>query len=341
MSVPSRRFAGLLAMRHDVVPAAFPPRLMARLMRTVELAGAAPVTDFADPLTAAALARTEVIVSGWGCPPIDEAVLDAAPRLRAVIHAAGTVKDHVSPLAWERGVLVSSAAAVNAVPVAQYTLAMILLAGKQAFKVAREYPRHRPGAEKEGRFIGNHGRTVGVIGASRVGRLVLPLLAEQDFRTLVADPTLDGPRAARLTPRGGTALVDLETLLRESDVVSIHAPLLPSTRGMLDAGRLALLRDGATLVNTARGALVDTEALTRQCATGRINAVLDVTEPEPLPADHPLLRLPNVVVTPHIAGALGNEVSLLGLHAVEEIERLAAAEPLRGLVHRQELEQLA
>jgi phosphoglycerate dehydrogenase-like enzyme len=341
MSVPARRFAGLLAMSPDVVPAAFPPRVMARLLRTVDLVSAAPVTDFTAPPTPAALARTEVIISGWGCPPIDEAVLDAAPRLRAVIHAAGTVKGHVSPLAWDRGVLVSSAAAVNAVPVAQYTLAMILLAGKRVFQMAREYPLHPPGTDKSGRLMGNHDRTVGVIGASRVGRLVLPLLAEQGFRTLVSDPTLDERAAARLTPRGGTRLVELETLLRESDVVSVHAPLLPSTRNMIDESRLALMPDGATLVNTARGGLVDSEALTRECVSGRINAVLDVTEPEPLPSGHPLLHLPNVLVTPHIAGALGNEVSLLGLHAAEEVERLAEGAPLLGPVPKHELEHLA
>lgn len=341
MSVPARRFAGLLAMSPDVVPAAFPTHVMDRLLRTVELVGTAPVTDFGAPSTAAALADAEVIVSSWGCPPIDEAVLDAAPRLRAVIHAAGTVKGHVSPLAWDRGVLVSSAAAVNAVPVAQYTLAMILLAGKRAFQIAREYVLHPPGTEKLGDVMGNHDRTVGVIGASRIGRLVLPMLAEQGFRTLVADPTLDEPEAARLTPDGATRLVELETLLRESDVVSIHAPLLPSTENLIDERRLALMRTGATLVNTARGGLVDTEALTRECAAGRISAVLDVTEPEPLPAGHPLLHLPNVLVTPHIAGALGNEVPLLGLHAAAEIERLAAGEPLHGLVSKHRLEQLA
>ena len=335
------RLDGLLAMDPEVLPAVLPPALLERLRRTLEFGTAAPVTDFGDPAAALALRSAEAIVSGWGCPPIDEAVLDAAPRLRAVIHSAGTVKGHVSPLVWERGVLVSSAASANALPVAQYTLGMVLLAGKQAFRMAGQYLRYGSGLDKAIEDVGNYDRTVGVIGASRVGRLVLPMLAGQGFRTLVCDPTLDPQEAARLTPSGGTRLVGLDELLRASDIVSVHAPLLPSTSGLLDKRRLSLMRDGATLVNTARGGLVDTEALTRECVSGRINAVLDVTEPEPLPAGHPLLHLPNVVVTPHIAGALGNEVAQLGRHAVEEVERLAAGLPLAGLVLRDELAHIA
>ncbi|NEE43366.1 hydroxyacid dehydrogenase, partial [Streptomyces sp. SID8455] len=87
------------------------------------------------------------------------------------------------------------------------------------------------------------------------------------------------------------------------DVVSIHAPELPQTRHLFDAGRLALMRDGATLVNTARGSLVDTDALVKELVSGRIDAVLDHTEPEVLPVDSPLYDLPNVLLTPHIAGS--------------------------------------
>lgn len=336
-----RKLAGLLAMGPEVRAAAFPPPVMARLRETAEIDPALLVVDFADYSLRDALAEAEVLVSGWGCPPIDAKVLDAAPRLRAVIHAAGTVKGHVSDVVWQRGVAVSSAAAVNAEPVAQYTLAMILLAGKHAFQQARQYVHTGKRDPALAYGSGNHDRTVGVIGASRIGRLVLPMLAEQGFHTLVSDPTLDADQAARLTPGGGTELVDLDDLLRRSDIVSVHAPMLPSTHHLLDARRLGLLRDGATLINTARGPLVDTVALTEHCASGRIHAVLDVTDPEPLPHHHPLLNLPNVLITPHIAGALGNEIARLGQFAVDEVERLAAGLPLHGLVHPEELERIA
>jgi phosphoglycerate dehydrogenase-like enzyme len=135
----------------------------------------------------------------------------------------------------------------------------------------------------------------------------------------VFDPYLTDDDARDL----GVRRVELDELMATSAVVSVHAPDIPETRHMIDARRLALLPDGATLINTARGALVDTDALVAELATGRIDAVLDVTEPEPLPADHPLWSLPNVLLTPHIAGSMGNELSRLGDNAVAEIEALA------------------
>ncbi|MCF6476980.1 hydroxyacid dehydrogenase, partial [Nonomuraea sp. MG754425] len=120
-------------------------------------------------------------------------------------------------------------------------------------------------------------------------------------RVLLSDPYAGEEEAARL----GARTVPLDELCRAADLVTVHAPELPETRGLLDGRRLALLRDGAVLINTARGALIDTDALVRHCAAGRISAVLDVTDPEPLPAGHALLGLPNVLVTPHISGARG------------------------------------
>ena len=179
-------------------------------------------------------------------------------------------------------------------------------------------------------------------GASRIGRLLLPLLAEQGFRLLLADPTLRDADVAGLVPEPARVeLVGLDDLLRRFHVVTVHAPELPQTRHLLDARRLALMPDGAVLVNTARGSLVDTAALTRECASGRLDAVLDVTDPEPLPAGHPLFALPNVLVTPHIAGAMGTEVGRLGEFAVAEVERYAAGLPLAGLVRADDLGRIA
>ena len=145
---------------------------------------------------------------------------------------------------------------------------------------------------------------------------------------LVSDPYVEGG-------------VELDALLAASDVVSLHAPSLPSTRHMLDARRLALLRDGATLINTARGALIDQDALVAELVSGRIDAVIDVTEPEVLPPDSPLYDLPNVVLTPHIAGALGVEVRRLGDSALDELERYARGEPFAHPVTRADLDGIA
>ncbi len=143
--------------------------------------------------------------------------------------------------------------------------------------------------------------------------------------------------AARL----GAEPTDLDGLCRASDIVTVHAPELPETVGMLSARRLALIPDGGTVVNTARGSLIDTDALTRECATGRLDAFLDVTDPEPLPVGHPLLALPNVLVTPHIAGAQGSEARRLGAYAVDEAARYLRGEPLLGRRTAADLPRLA
>lgn len=314
----------------------FPDDVLDRLRRIVRLDPGSAVPSF--DRIGGALADVEIVVTGWGCPEIDDAVLGALPRLRAVVHAAGTVKRHVPPVVFERGVAVSSAAAVNAEPVADYTMAVLVLAGKRAFQLAHSYGAGRTTSEHvPGDRSGLYGATVGVIGASRIGRLVLDRLRDTGARRLVADPYLPAADATAL----GAEPVDLDELCRRSAFVTVHAPELPETRHLLDARRLALLPDGAVVVNTARGSLVDTDALAAECATGRLGAILDVTEPEPLPAGHVLHRLPSVLVTPHVAGARGRELRRLGEFAVAEVGRVVAGEPLLGLVRGDELARIA
>ena len=263
----------------------------------------------------------------------------AVPKLRAIVHAAGTVKGHVGPAVFARGIVVSSAAWANALPVAEYTVAMILFAGKHAFAIARRYRETRAHIDLVTDYpaIGNYGRTVGIIGASVVGRAVLRLLAPFDLELLVNDPYLSTTDAEEL----GAELVDLDELFRRSQVLSIHAPALPETRGMVDSTRLALLPDGATLINTARGSLVDQDALENELRTGRISAVLDVTEPEVLASGSALWDLPNLVITPHLAGSIGTELRRMGASAVAEVSRIVAGQPLRHEVRAAALATLA
>jgi phosphoglycerate dehydrogenase-like enzyme len=304
---------------------------MRRLTRLVDVDPELALTSFDEPPVA--LARAEILISGWGCPRVDAAVLDAAPGLRACVHAAGTVKNHLDPVVFERGLLVSSAAAANAVPVAEYTIAAVTLGAKRAFARARSYAAAPDIVANQPADTGLLGCTVGVVGASRIGRLVLDGLRRLDVAVLLHDPYLT-PREAR---RLGAEPVALDTLCRRSDLLTIHAPALPETRHLLDGRRLALMPDGAVLINTARGSLVDTDALTRECGTGRISAILDVTEPEPLPPGHPLLAMPNVFITPHLAGAQGRELRRLGEFATDEVGRLVRGEPLRGGVEAHQL----
>jgi phosphoglycerate dehydrogenase-like enzyme len=299
--------------------ALFPPPAVQRLTEHVDIDPQLVAEDF-DRIPD--LATVELLITSWGCPPLDEAVLARMPTLKAVVHAAGSVKHHVTEACWDHGLLVSTAAAANAVPVSEYTVAAVLFANKRVLEIGGLYREHRTALDWSANFpgFGNYRRTVGVVGASLVGRRVLELLRPYDLDVLLADPHVDAASARSM----GARLVDLDEMLAVSDVVSLHAPALPETYHLMDARRLALLRDGATLVNTGRGSLIDTQALTAEASSGRIHAVLDVTEPEVLPATSPLYSLPNVLLTPHIAGSLGGELQRITQSAVDEVERYCA-----------------
>lgn len=316
----------LLAMSSDAAPTLFDDRRLHRLGALADLASTVPVD--VDALPAAELAEVEVLITSWGAPVLDAARLARLPKLRAVFHAAGTVRGIVTDAFWERGILITSAADANAVPVAEFTLATIIFAGKRALTHARTTvdDAHRWNGLQASRTIGNVDRTIGIVGFSRIGRRVVDLLRMLDgMRVLVADPFAD---AAEVRAAGAT-LISLEELLPQVDVLSLHAPDLPSTRHMIGAAELAALPDGATVINTARGALLDHDALLAQCRSGRLDAVLDVTDPEPLPAASALRHLPNVTITPHLAGSLGTELRRLADSALDELEAYATGAPPR------------
>ncbi|MFD3539166.1 hydroxyacid dehydrogenase [Streptomyces sp. NPDC058662] len=334
--MPGRRPRTLLAMDPELLPRLLDGPASQRLLRVADVDPALVAGDFDGPAVAAALAHAEVLLTFWGAPVIDARALAAAPRLRAVVHAAGSVKHFVTGACWERGILVSSAARANALPVAEYTVAMVLLSNKRVLQLREEYRtvRGRP-HDWHLRYddAGNYRRTVGIVGASRIGRRVVELLRPYDLDLVLYDPYVTDSAAGER----GARRVGLDELCRVSDVVSLHAPELPETRAMIDRGRLALMRDGATLINTARGSLVDGPALTDELVSGRLHAVLDVTEPEVLPADSPLYDLPNVLLTPHVAGSLGNELHRMADSAIEEVGRYAAGLPFAHPVRREDL----
>ncbi|MFD6495541.1 hydroxyacid dehydrogenase [Streptomyces sp. NPDC060188] len=333
-----KRPVAMFAMTAENVPRVFPADALGRLRELVDIDPTVVARDFTDPDVRERLAVTEILITGWGCPVLGAGALEAAPELRAVLHAAGSVKGFTTQAVWDRGIAVSSAAAANALPVAEYTLAMILLAGKNVFAYrdrlrderAFPYGEILPG-------VGNFGRRVGVVGASRIGRRLIELLRPFDLRVSLADPYVDEAGAAAL----GVPLLPLDALLAGSDIVTVHAPQTPETRHLVGRRELALMPAGAVLVNTARGSLVDHDALVAELRSGRISAVLDVTDPEPLPADSPLLGLPNAFVTPHLAGSQGNEVARLGATVLGELERLLAGRELEFRVDESELERTA
>jgi len=329
-----------LAMAVDRTLHVLPPPLIARLAKSCDILDPTPIEDFSTPEARQRLATTEILLTGWGCPHIDTNVLADAPNLALIAHAAGTVKYFLVPEVYERGIVVTHAAAANAIPVAEYTLAAIIFSNKNIFRLRDLYRRDRTRASSYREMdapIGNFDRTIGIVGASRIGRLVVDLLTPFDYDILLYDPYV--PPTDPILEK--VRLATLDDLMAQSDVVSIHAPSLSSTRHMIGKPELARMKTGATLINTARGALVDETALLDQLRTGRINAVIDVTDPEiPAPSSD-FFTLPNVFLTPHAAGAVGTERQRLGLLAVEEIERFVAGQPLRHAIIPEALERLA
>ena len=283
------------------------------------------------------LAEAEVIVGHWGCPPLDAAMLDRAPRLGLFAYAAGTVKMTLTDAVWDRGIRVTSGANANAEPVAEFTLAAVLFANKGV--LWRRGPADYSAMSAMGDHQwGNYGRTVGIVGASLIGRRVIELLRPfPHLKVTLYDPYVTPEEAASL----GVAKLELDELCAGADVLSIHAPALPETLHMIGAAQLSALPDGATVINTARGPLIDHEALLPHLSSGRLYAILDVTDPEPLPDDSPLLEMPNVWISPHLAGSQGSELARMTDYVIEEIRRWSAGEPALNEVTRDRLATMA
>jgi phosphoglycerate dehydrogenase-like enzyme len=302
----------------------FQDRERSRLREVADLPDVV-LTDYRSDRARAVLADAEVVITSWGAPRMDAETLAAAPKLRAIVHAAGSVRFLASDEVWDAGISVSSMADLNGLPVAEYTLAMILLENKRVAPITAEFnqSRRRP-AEDWYEGTGNYGRRVGLISASRIGRRVAELLRPFDLEVVIADPYCSFEEIAEL----GATKVELPELFATSAVISLHTPLLPETIGMIGADLLRTIPAGATLINTARGKIIDHEALIAELSDGRFRAVLDVTDPEPPEPDSPLWDLPNVLLTPHLAGSKGDEVRRMAAGAIEELGRVLNGRPL-------------
>src|SRR5450432_3708688 len=281
---------------------------------------------------AASLGDVEVIFATWGMPAFTEAKFAAMPKLRAVFYAAGNVKAFEAPLI-ERDVVLVSAWAINAIPTAELVLSQILLTCRGYFRGVRQYAATRdPVAAKAFARTGAAGETIGLIGMGWVARRLTKHLQAFGFRVLANDPFLTPERADEL----GVEKVSLEELFERSYVVSNHVPDLPTTKAMLGGPLFELLRDGATFINSGRGAQVVEGDLARVLAARPdLTALLDVTFPEPPGADSPLWKLPNVIVSPHVGGTIGDEVGRLADCVVEEFLAWQAERPLRYRVTRE------
>ncbi|MGH8777270.1 MAG: hydroxyacid dehydrogenase [Jiangellaceae bacterium] len=278
------------------------------------------------------LSKADIVFSGWGAPVMDEAFLASAPRVRMVFYGAGSVRSLVTDAFWDRGIRVTSAAEANAIPVSEYTLAAILLSLKHVWRLsAKVRAEHRYPALAG--IPGAFGSTVGILSFGAIGRLVCSRLRSFDVRVIAYDPYTDPKEAARL----GVELVPLDAVFRECDVVSLHTPWLRETEGLVGRALLSLMKEGATLINTARGAVVREQDLIDVLRRRPdLTAVVDVTDPEPPQPGSPLYSLPNVVLTPHIAGSQGRERLRMGRCMVQELHRYLEGEPLEWEITRDE-----
>jgi phosphoglycerate dehydrogenase-like enzyme len=286
---------------------------------------------------AAELNDLEVIFATWGMPALTQAQFARMPRLKAVFYAAGNVKSFAWPLI-EHDIVLVSAWAINAIPTAQMVLSQILLTCRGYFRSVREYQvRRQPAPSKTFHRSGANGETVGIIGMGWIGRRLTRYLQDFGFRVLVSDPYLAPERAAEL----GVEKVALEALFERSSIVSNHIPDLPTTKQVLNGALFERMRDGATFINSGRGAqVVEADLISVMRARPDLTALLDVTDPEPPFPGSELWTLPNVVISPHIGGTIGDEVTRLADCVIDEFIAWESGRPLQYQVTRQVLETM-
>ena len=287
----------------------------------------------------ALLPGVSACITSWGVAQLDADVIAAADSLELMSHMGSSVKRFVSDPLWDRGIRVTSAGITLARDVAETTLGLMIVGRKRIWPLGRHVAaggwRDSPVWDQwDARELSRS--TVGLVGASNVGRHVIELLKPFEPTILVADPFLSDADAAGL----GVERVELPELASRSDIVSIHCPENEHTRRMIDAPILSAMADGAVLINTARGGIIDEPELIDELRRGRIFAFLDVTDPEPPDADSPLRLLDNVVVTPHIAGCIEN-CNRMGELAVEEVRRHLAGEPAVYEIRREMLDRIS
>jgi D-3-phosphoglycerate dehydrogenase len=286
------------------------PEATARLSEHCQvrvLPGAYPAED----VLIAACTNADAILARLGT--VTRRVIEAAPRLR-IIARHGVGVDAVDlEAATAHGVVVTTTGAINAAAVAEYTFALLLALAR---KVLQADASMRQGAWSRDPLVGMEldGKTLGIVGVGSIGQRVARQALGFGMRVVAHDPNVPVP------PDAAIRMVSLAELLAGADIVTLHTRLMPGTAKLIDAAALAAMRPSALLVNTARGELVDEVALTAALHNGSLaGAALDTFATEPLSADSPLRAMPNVILSPHVAGQTADAVVKVALAAVDAI----------------------
>jgi phosphoglycerate dehydrogenase-like enzyme len=323
----------VLLLASDVLFAHFfPESLRARLSQVSNWSRYCSREDSA--LLRERVAHADALITTWHSPFLTSEIFGSTPRVKLIAHCGGEVKSRVAEELFAC-ITVTNAADPMAFGVAEMALTLTL----NLVRRVREYDAEMRAGEirtnedvSEGETV--RGRRVGIVGFGRIGKAFADLIRPLGAELLVTDPYC----TAEIVSEHGGRITELDELLHSCSIVVLAAGLTPQTKNLLDAKRLALLPDGAYLINVARGGLIDLPALLAELRPGRITAALDVTDPlEPLPPDHELRRLPNVLLTPHIAAGGIEMRRAIGAIAVEEVVRFAKGEPLRNVVTREML----
>ena len=322
-------------------PVLYPEELRARIRARADFSDEIYSSkDLDDPALSGLFARTQVIFSSWGMPTLTEKQIEAHfPNLEAVYYAAGTVQYFARPF-LKRGVRVFSAWAANGVPVVEFTVAQIVLAGKGYFQSLRRYrERDRKAAFAYTMSLPcNYNIRVGILGAGVIGREVMARLKAYQYEVLAYDPYVSDEVLSSL----GAKRASLEEIFSTCQIISNHVANLPATVGMIDGKLLHSMLPNAAFINTGRGAqVVESELIAALKACPDRTALLDVTWPEPPEEGSEFYTLPNVFLTPHIAGSQNNEWARMALYMVEEFERTEDHLPVRYEVTEKMLETMA
>lgn len=266
----------------------------------------------------------DVCLTGWGTPRFDKEMLDHAPRLRFVAHTGGTVAPLVSPEFYERGLKISSGNEIYAESVAEGVLCYILCAMRKITDYNNRM--HKSGWKEPGDMSrGLFGKTIGLVGYGATTRYLLEMLKPFHANILLYSRHMPEEQAEKLNVKKSS----LEEIFSRSDVVSIHAAQNPQNYHMIGAPLLRLLQKGSVLINAARGDIVDEAAICETIESGGYTVVLDVYEQEPLPDSHPLRRLKQAVLIPHMAGPTVDRYPDVTKAMAEEILRFQRGEALR------------
>lgn len=324
-----KRAAILIHEKSALVKSMFTPAALARIRRNFDLrpefltlqevsSGQVPVDDI------------EVLFGSWGFPALTPEQVQAFASLQHVFYAAGSIKQFGLPL-LTANIQIASAKATNSQVVADFCLGQILLAAKRYFQNVLSYRNHEQGKKLKNfmhTFAGYAGTKIGLLGCGKVSRCLIAHLRQRRFSIHVVDPYLSEEEAALL----GVSKASMDEAFADCEIVSNHLPDLPALNGVIEKRHFASMSSGSTFINTGRGAQVkEADLMAVLEERPDLIALLDVTDPEPPDAQSRLYTMPNVILSSHIAGCVGQEAQLLVHEAIESAEKWLRGEPLDNL----------